>query len=575
VNRRDILPPDASAERAVARPPGGVRPGIDVLLEDPSPIAGKRVGLVTNPSGVTSAGVPTWRALRESPDAKLVRLFGPEHGVDGGAKYMEAVSNAVHWPTGLPAVSLYGATDETLKPRRQDLAGLDALVFDIADVGARYYTFVWTMMLAMEACAEAGVRLVVCDRPNPIGGAVEGAPQEKAFLSFVGMHPVPVRHGMTAGEMARLLAAEKKLDVDLVVSPVAGWAREMDFARTGLPWVSPSPNIPTPRTALVYPGMCLLEGTNLSEARGTTRPFEMFGAPWLPAAAFADALNALELPGITFVPVHFRPMFDKHSWETCGGALMHITDPAKFRSFETGMRIVETARRLDPSQFVWRTEPYEFDRRPAIDLLTGSPRFRGILDAGGDLGAEIARHDAGAEAFLPRRAPHLLYPDRKPAAVAFVGGHDSGKTTLVVGLVPWLKARGLKVGTVKHTSKDFEDDVPGKDSHRHAASGASVSAFVTPERTTARRFGPEAELEELLEREFSDCDLVLVEGFKALPLPKIEVTRERASRPRIEGVLARVSDRPAEDDLPTHAFGDVHEIVETVLRLAGLDRTSR
>jgi molybdopterin-guanine dinucleotide biosynthesis protein MobB len=567
----DILLPEAAAERPRSSA-ASVRPGIDVLLDDPSPIAGRRIGLITNPSGVTSGGVPTWKALFDSGAANLLRLFGPEHGVDGGAIYMEAVGNAIHPPTGLHAVSLYGATWDSLRPRREDLAGLDALVFDVADVGARYYTYNWTMMLAMEACAQAGLRLVVCDRPNPIGGAVEGAPQEEEFLSFVGMYPVPVRHGMTTGELARFLAEEKKLDVDLVVSPVSGWARDMEFSRTGLPWVSPSPNIPTPATALVYPGMCLLEGTNLSEARGTTRPFEMFGAPWLSAGAFAEALNAMDLPGVSFVPVHFRPMFDKHAGETCGGALFHITDPKTFRSFETGMRIIETARRLDAKRFAWRTEPYEFDPRPAIDLLTGSTRFRQTVDAGASLDGEIARHAAGAAEFLPRRAPHLAYPDRKPAAVAFVGGHESGKTTLLVELVPRLKARGLTVGTIKHTSKDAEDDVPGKDSHLHSHSGSAASAFLTPERTTTRRFGREAELEELLAREFSDCDLVLIEGFKSLPVPKVEITRGRAPRPSIEGILARVSDTPAEDDLPTHSFGDVQGIVATVLRLAGLDR---
>ncbi|HKA35252.1 MAG TPA: molybdopterin-guanine dinucleotide biosynthesis protein B [Thermoanaerobaculia bacterium] len=570
----DILLPEAAAEPSRSSA-ASVRPGIDVLLDDPSPIAGRRIGLITNPSGVTSGGVPTWKALFESGAGKLFRLFGPEHGVDGGAIYMEAVGNAIHPPTGLPAVSLYGATCDTLRPRREDLAGLDAIVFDVADVGARYYTYNWTMMLAMEACAEAGLRLVVCDRPNPIGGAVEGAPQEEKFLSFVGMYPVPVRHGMTTGELAHFLAEEKRLDVDLVVSPISGWAREMEFSRTGLPWVSPSPNIPSPTTALVYPGMCLLEGTNLSEARGTTRPFEMFGAPWLSAGAFADALNTLELPGVSFVPVHFRPMFDKHAGETCGGALFHITDAKVFRAFETGMRIIETARRLDPNRFAWRTEPYEFDPRPAIDLLTGSTRFREAVDSGAGLDVEIARHAAGAAEFLPRRAAHLAYPDRKPAAVAFVGGHESGKTTVLVELVPRLKARGFTVGTIKHTSKDAEDDVPGKDSHLHSHSGADVSAFLTPERATSRRLGRETDLEELLAREFSDCDLVLIEGFKSLPVPKIEVTRERAPRPSIEGILARISDRPAEDGLPTHAFGDVEGIVATILRLAGLDRGRR
>ena len=287
-----------------------VLPGVDVLLREPARVEGLRLGLVTNPSGVTAAGMPTWRALSGVPRAKLVRLFGPEHGVDGGAVYMEAVGHAVHRPTGLPTVSLYGSTVESLKPRREDLEDLDALVFDVADVGARYYTYAWTMMLAMEACAAARRRLVVLDRPNPIGGAVEGAPQDPEFLSFVGLHSIAVRHGMTLGELAYLLREEKALDVDLQVVPLRGWARDTPFSATGLPWVSPSPNIPSPATALVYPGMCLLEGTNVSEGRGTTRPFETFGAPWLESVPFADALNGRGLPGVRFVPVHFRPLFD-------------------------------------------------------------------------------------------------------------------------------------------------------------------------------------------------------------------------------------------------------------------------
>ncbi len=536
------------------------------------PIAGKRIGLITNPSGVTSRGIPSWKALHELPDAKLVRLFGPEHGVDGGAIYMEAVGSTTHAATGLPSVSLYGRTAESLKPRREDLQDLDALVFDVADVGARYYTYIWTMLLSMEACAEAGARFVVCDRPNPIGGAVEGAPQDPDHLSFVGLYPLSVRHGMTAGEIARLLAAEKKMDVDLIVSPVTGWARDTDYEATGLPWVSPSPNIPSPLTALVYPGMCLLEGTNLSEGRGTTRPFELFGAPWLSAATFVEALNALALPGVQFIPTHFRPMFDKHAGETCAGALLHVTDRATYRSFETGLRIIEAARRLAPGDFRWRTEPYEFDPRPAIDLLTGSPRYREAVDAGRDLRAEIERHDRGADEFCRRREPHLIYPDRRPAVVAFVGAHNAGKTTLIVNLVPRLKALGFTVGTIKHASKDAEDDVPGKDSHRHAASGATVSVFATPHRLTSRALGAEARFDELLAHEFSGCDIVLIEGYKSLPVPKIEVMRASVSRPPVGAVQARISDRPEPGDVPTFRFEDLDRIIALVLRMAGLDR---
>lgn len=549
-----------------------VLPGIDNLLADPEPVAGLRIGLITNPSGVTSSGVPTWRALFDRSDARLVRLFGPEHGVDGGAVYMEAVGDARHPPTGLPAASLYGSSIETLKPRPEHLDGLDALVFDVADVGARYYTYVWTMAFAMEACADAGIRMVVCDRPNPIGGEVEGAAQDPDHLSFVGRHPISVRHGMTPGEIARLVASEKGLDVDLVVCPVIGWARGNDFASTGLPWVSPSPNIPSPATALVYPGMCLLEGTNLSEGRGTTRPFEVFGAPWLSAPELADALNRLELPGVEFVPTHFRPMFDKHAGETCGGAVFHVTDAETFRSFETGLRIVETARRLAPERFRWRTEPYEFDPRPAIDLLTGSQRFRRVVDAGGELEPELARHRSGAEDFRARREPFLLYRDRKPAAVAFVGGHNSGKTTLIAALVPRLKSLGFAVGTIKHSTKDSEDDVPGKDSHRLASAGASIAGFVTPGRTTTRRFGPEESFEALLRRDFSGCDLVLIEGYKTLPVPKVEVVRNGVSRPPINGARARVSDGKPEDSLRTYSFEDLDGLTREVVRLAGLDR---
>ena len=555
--------------------PRAVRPGIDRLLEDPSPVAGRAVGLLTNPSGVTSRGIPTWRALFESRDVRLVKLFGPEHGVDGGAIYMEAVGDAVHPPTGLPVVSLYGDRIESLRPRPEHLSGLEALVFDVQDVGARYYTFVWTMLLAMEASAAAGIRFVVCDRANPIGGAVEGAPQDPDYLSFVGLHPIAVRHGITAGELARLLAAERRIDVDLHVVPVEGWARATPFEATGLPWVSPSPNVPAPRTALVYPGMCLLEGTNLSEGRGTTRPFELFGAPWLRSEEFAAALNARDLPGVSFLPTHFRPMFDKHAGETCGGALLDVVDAAAFRSFETGLAVVDTARRLSGEAFRWRSEPYEFDPRPAIDLLTGSARCREILESGGDLAAEILRHAAGAREFQGRREPHLLYPDRRPAAVAFVGAHNAGKTSLIVSLLPILAARGVAVGTVKHSSRDAEDDIEGKDSRLHAEAGARVASFVTPGRTTARRFGSEEEVETLLAREFSSCDLVLVEGYKGLPIPKIEVARAGVQGVPVAGALARVCDFAAKDDLPTFRFEERDRIADAVLRLAGWDRPAR
>ena len=550
-----------------------VRAGIDRLLESPWPVAGKRVGLITNPSGVTADGVPSWRALRGAANVRLVRLFGPEHGMAGGAVYMQAVGASIHAASGLPIVSLYGKTAESLRPRREDLADLEVIVFDVQDVGSRYYTYIWTMLLAMEACAQSRLRFVVCDRPNPIGGAVEGAPQSTGYLTFVGLHPIPVRHGMTAGELARLFAAERRLDLDLVVCPARGWSRDSTFAATGLPWVAPSPNMPAPATALVYPGMCLLEGTNLSEGRGTTRPFELFGAPWLDASAVAEALNALAMPGVSFLPAEFRPMFDKHAGASCQGALLRVTDPDTFRPFQTGLRVIETARRLAPLEFRWRTEPYEFDDRPAIDLLTGSARFRETLEGNGALRAEIARHFDAAAPFLARREPFLLYPDRRPAAVAFVGGHDSGKTSVIVEVLPRLLAKGLRVGTIKHTTRDVEDDVLGKDSQRHVAAGAAVGALITPRRTTARRLGDEEKLETVLRRDFADCDLVLVEGYKSLPIPRIEVIRTGSARPDVVDPDARIADGPFQGSVPTLSYGDWEGIAVTVLRLAGLDRS--
>jgi len=553
-------------------------PGIDALLADPSRIAGKRIGLITNHAAVTAGGVPSWKAFAGLRETRLTRLFGPEHGVDGAAVYMEGVSSSVHRESGLPVVSLYGTTRESLTPARGDLSDLDAVVFDVPDVGSRYYTYNWTMLLAMEACAEFGKRFVVCDRPNPLGGEVEGAPQDPAFLSFVGLHPIAVRHGMTSGELARLLASERGLDLDLVVSPMRGWGRDTAYAETGLPWIPPSPNIPTVETARVYPGMALLEGTNLSEARGTARPFEMFGAPWLEPLALTGALAALDLPGVSFLPTRFRPMFEKHAGETCGGAMLEITNSAVFRPFETGLSIIETARRLAPRDFSWRSEPYEFDTRPAIDVLTGSARFRESLDAGRGALPEIARHREEARPFLARRDPFLLYPDRRPALVAFVGGHDSGKTTIVEDLVARLRGRGLAVGAIKHTSRDFEDDAAGKDSQRLGASGADVWALLTPQRATVRRrIEPGSELfalAGLAVQEFSRCDIVLVEGFRSLPIPKIEVTRAGAARPPVPDALARISDRPGEDSVPTYRFDDAEGILAAVLHLAGLDRVA-
>lgn len=313
--------------------------------------------------------------------------------------------------TGVPAHSLYGTRAESLRPSPEQLAGLDLLVFDIQDVGARYYTYQATMMLCMEAAAAARIPFLVLDRPNPIGGvAVEGPALRPGYESFCGLHDLAVRHGMTVGELARLFRAERSLPLELDVVDCDGWRRAMHFRATGLPWVLPSPNMPTPETALVYPGMCLLEGTNLSEGRGTTRPFELFGAPWLDGRRLAEALAADRAPGVRFRPVSFVPTWDKHAGVRCHGVELHVTDAAAFHPFRTGIACVQRAREQAPERFAWRVEPYEFvEGVLAFDLLCGSAREREAIEAGVGPRGLFAPFGAEERAFARRRAAYLAY----------------------------------------------------------------------------------------------------------------------------------------------------------------------
>lgn len=370
------------------------------------------MGLVCNPTAVDRRLRHAADLLHAAPGVRLRALFGPEHGVRGDAQYMAAVGHEADPRTGLPVHSLYGPTVDSLSPAPETLHGLDALVFDIQDVGARYYTYQATMMLCMEAAARAGIGFVVLDRPNPIGGvAVEGPALRRGFESFCGLHDLAPRHGMTVGELAELFRAERRLELNLLVVPCQGWRREQRARDTGLPWVFPSPNMPTPETALVYPGMCLLEGTNLSEARGTTRPFELFGAPWLDGASLAEALAGERLPGVAFRPVSFVPAWDKHAGERCHGVELQVTDPEAFRPFRTALACVAAARAREPDRFRWRTEPYEYVADvPAFDLLCGSAREREGIEAGRSW-RELARAFAPEErAFARRRARYLRYP---------------------------------------------------------------------------------------------------------------------------------------------------------------------
>jgi len=389
-----------------------VKTGLDVWeAEQFRALRGLRVGAIVNPTSVDARFRHLADLLQAAPGVTLSALFGPEHGVRGEVQYMEAVGEARDPVTGVPVHSLYGSTAQSLRPRPEWLEGLDVVVFDIQDVGARYYTYVYTLALAMEACAKAKVRLVVLDRPNPLGGdRVEGNLVQPGFRSFVGLYPLPNRHGMTLGELARMLNAEERFGCDLAVVPCLGWSRRMRWADTGLPFIPPSPNMPTPDTAQVYPGMCLLEGTNLSEGRGTCRPFEQFGAPYLDAQRIAEALERRALPGLRLRPVHFVPTWDKNRGSTCAGAFLHVTDPVAFPSVKAGLAVVAEARRQGGPAFQWRAEAYEFVTDvPAFDLLCGTARVREALEHGAEFEDVAALLDGAEAAFLERRAPHLLY----------------------------------------------------------------------------------------------------------------------------------------------------------------------
>ena len=393
-----------------------VLPGLEVLIDDePWRIQGKRIGLVTNQSAVTRDLSHAVRLLMAGRGWKLVALFGPEHGIWGEAQDMAHVDHSDDPLTGLPVYSLYGKSEADLAPRREVLRGLDALVIDLQDIGSRYYTFIYTMALCMREAATLGLQVIVLDRPNPIDGVhLEGNIREDKYSSFVGLFPLPTRHGMTAGELAlwfkRYFAEVHKLDCNLVVVPMKGWRRWMWWGDTELPWVIPSPNMPTVFTATVYPGMCLIEGTNLSEGRGTTHPFEFFGAPWLDSFKLADRLNKLGLPGVRFRPHYFMPTFHKHAEKVCGGVELHVTNRAVFEPYRTGLWCVKVARDMNPDEFKWRTETYEFvSDRLAIDLLAGSSRYRELVESNGDIDDWVAEWEEPLREFARLRDEFLLY----------------------------------------------------------------------------------------------------------------------------------------------------------------------
>ncbi|PIR01316.1 MAG: hypothetical protein COV66_02550 [Nitrospinae bacterium CG11_big_fil_rev_8_21_14_0_20_45_15] len=354
-------------------------PGIDRLLSNPSSyLKGKKIGMVVNHTSQTKAGEYSAEAFLKLKGWSLEKLFAPEHGLYGVAQDMISVADTMDPATGLKIISLYGKEEASLTPKVEDVTGLDELIFDIQDIGSRYYTFIYTMAHCMETCAKTGTRMVVCDRPNPINGVqVEGNRVGEAWKSFVGRYPLANRHGMTAGELAKMFNEHYGIHCDLCVVPMQGWEREMWFDQTGLSWTLPSPNMPTLATATVYPGMCLIEGTLLSEGRGTTLPFELFGAPFIDAHALAKELNGLNLPGVYFRPHYFQAMFQKCAGQVSGGAQMHVRDREVFRPLLTGLAVIHTVQKMYPASFQWREEPYEFvSDRLAIDLLYGNDGFR-------------------------------------------------------------------------------------------------------------------------------------------------------------------------------------------------------
>jgi len=367
------------------------------------------VGLLAHPASVNRKLEHSLNVFLKSKKIQLKALFGPQHGIRG-----ETQDNMVEWEgfldaqTGLPVYSLYG---HKRKPETEMLKDIDVLAIDLQDVGSRYYTFIWTMELCMQACLECNKSVIVLDRPNPLGGlAIEGAVLDMSYASFVGQRPLPIRHGMTAGEIANYFKNEFYPSLNLHVIKMQGWKRNMWFDQTKLPWVMPSPNMPTLDTAIVYPGMCLLEGTNLSEGRGTTRPFEIFGAPFIEPDILIKRLREFKLSGVVFRPMSFFPTFQKHAGKLCGGAQIHVIDRNKFKPFKTGAAILKAVRNLYPEQFRWKEPPYEYEtKKMPIDILAGTDRLRKDIEKGESLKNMESWWYSETKTLEKTRRKYLLY----------------------------------------------------------------------------------------------------------------------------------------------------------------------
>ena len=387
-----------------------VRLGLERLIDGPDRklIAGQRIGLVSNPASIDSRIVHASDRLA-SGDWTLAALFGPQHGFRSDLQ--ENMIESPHARDAKRRVPVYSLYSETREPTAEMLADVDVLVIDLQDVGTRIYTYIYTMANCLRAARTHGIRVVVCDRPNPIGGdEIEGATLDPAYESFVGQFPIPMRHGLTIGEAARLFNDHFGINAAVDVVPMEGWRRSMYFDETGLPWVLPSPNIPTLDTTVVYPGAVLFEGTELSEGRGTTRPFELIGAPWIDPERYADAMNARGIPGAYFRPAYFEPTFHKQAQKGCGGCQIHVTDRVVFPAMRVAIEMLDEFKREAPREKLWRDPPYEYEHvKPPIDILYGSDRLRHGIDGGESPASIMADWDRDEAAFRTLREKYLLY----------------------------------------------------------------------------------------------------------------------------------------------------------------------
>jgi uncharacterized protein YbbC (DUF1343 family) len=386
--------------------------GLEQLLQSlPASLKDQRIGLLCNPASVDHNLVHSRLRLKKLLGDRLTCLFSPQHGLF--AEKQDNMIESGHRRDPLLDIPVFSLYSRTRIPTREMFDSIDALMVDLQDVGTRVYTFIYTMSHCMEAARQYSKKVVVLDRPNPIGGIqVEGNCLDSQFYSFVGRYPIAMRHGMTIGELARMFNAAYGIGCDLQVVPMKGWRRDMLFEETGLPWVAPSPNLPTPAAALVYPGQVIWEGTNVSEGRGTTQPFELFGAPFINPHSILDAIETESITGAILRPVEFEPTANKWQGETCRGFQIHVTDPGRYFPYRTSLTLLQAVLRCHPDQFQWKMPPYEYEyERMPIDLILGDQRIRERLTKMTPITDLESSWHKELQAFDEMRKTYLLYPE--------------------------------------------------------------------------------------------------------------------------------------------------------------------